>query len=466
MHGPRHAGRCWCAVGRRERGSAQRTRNRAGALRAGASGEPGARGKVVVRCGPARHTARVARRKHRGAEAALAAAALVHAVLFVVWTGHDSTRTSAGPGEWDSESTPPPAQVSQQLATVSLVAWPASLPSVQGASESWSSEAGTASPSAAVAPGQAFGRRAPGLPGATSVSERSDDAARSTGLWNHPTDTQSQHASIAAPGTTSPEALERSPDVDYSHRRVARRKALLGDDADRVGLAHAGGEGGASGTDGVEWFAADPRFDTAPEQSSKKQAGVPNPNQQAPRQDQGALSAENSERGAVTQWANAAELSSRERSSAFDLGAPSTGATTGLGAGGTTGKSVASQGQSGRAAKNGSEVTSGQALTHATRSNPYFYAMYKSIDRNLRFPHDLALALEQGEVVLQFHLDPQGRVQDLRVERSSDFKQFDKEALRAFRAAGPFGPVPKGLLAGRNRLSVIAPYYFRNPLIR
>lgn len=84
----------------------------------------------------------------------------------------------------------------------------------------------------------------------------------------------------------------------------------------------------------------------------------------------------------------------------------------------------------------------------------------------MQFPKKLALALEQGEVVLGFVLDRQGRISELRVQKSSGFSAFDREALRAFRKVGPLGPPPAALSTSAGRLSVVAPYYFRNPLIR
>jgi len=224
--------------------------------------------------------------------------------------------------------------------------------------------------------------------------------------------------------------------------------------------------GGTLGRDGTEWFAADPRFDSAPQEKVLRAAGVANPNHQAPRVERGEASADNERRGPATQWANAAELSRRKRSSPFDLGASSVGDGPSMGANGLRGKSVASQGGRGQATKKGSEERPGEGATRASRSNPYFYAMYRRIDKELRFPKALAIALEQGEVVLRFRLDAAGQVHDLHIDKSSEFKQFDQEALRAFHAAGPMGRVPKAVMGDRSSIRVLAPYYFRNPLIR
>jgi TonB family protein len=410
----------------------------------------------------------VVRGKHSWASRTLGIAALVHGALFLVWRGTTAQLTLS-----ETASTPEPSRLSIArqplvLATVSLVSLPSELQPapVPGADDTWRETDGTASPTRVVAPGQEQGRLAPGPAGTATASFRDDDSSRSSGLWNGAKQVQALHGSRAPSGKTTPEKIERADTAGYANRRIARRQATPGEDADRAGLEEGTGLGGTSGSEGREWLAADPLFDSAPKATRVHKVAAVAPNAEAPRRQLGSASTENSEKGRATQWASAAELSSRTRSSPFDLGASSAGGETGLGAEGVKGKSVASQGGQGRAAASGSSVNRGAAPTRATRGNPYFYAMYRRIDKQLKFPRKLALALEQGEVVLRFRLDASGKVHGLTVDKGSEFSEFDKEALRAFKAAGPFGAVPKGLLAGRDRVSVIAPYYFRNPLIR
>src|SRR5690606_5969758 len=95
-----------------------------------------------------------------------------------------------------------------------------------------------------------------------------------------------------------------------------------------------------------------------------------------------------------------------------------------LGAAGTRGQS------SGRGQGRGSAAQIGGdgdelATTQASRSIPYFHSMYRRIDKELRFPKQLALALEQGETVLKFQLDPKGRVLALEIHKGSGFAEFD-----------------------------------------
>jgi len=412
----------------------------------------------------------VVRGKHRWAGRALGVAALAHAALFLVWQGTPGPESRVDDEHPSSEPLQLSALPSEpiSLATVSLVTLPSNLERVvlPGADAVWPEEDGAATPSRVIAPGSKGGRLAPGIAGTATASERSDHAVRSSALWNHNKQVQAKHASESPQGKTTPESLERAASSGFSNRKVAKTIGKAGEDADRVGADTGTGEGGAPGSDGREWLSADPRFDSAPRATRERRVAVAVPNPEAPRRAEGRVSTENSERGKATQWASAAELSTRTRSSPFDLGASSAGGETGLGASGIRGKSVAAQGAAGRAATDGSSENRGAATTRATRSNPYFYAMYRRIDKQLKFPRKLAIALEQGEVVLRFRLDASGNVHGLTVDKSSEFRAFDKEAMRAFKAAGPFGAPPKALLAGRDRVSVIAPYYFRNPLIR
>ncbi|MCP4448520.1 MAG: TonB family protein [Myxococcales bacterium] len=411
----------------------------------------------------------MARSKNKWTGFALVTAVLVHGTVFLVWRGTSESEAPAYDAALRrAQPDSPAAETSASLATVSLVVLsPApELESVAGASDHWSPEEGSASPSPVVSPGSHGGRRAPGIRGQNTASHRDDQAVRSSGLWNHPSQTQAMHTTGQHKGRTTPESIERAPSAGFANRRVAAAQPRMGTDAERQGHDEGLGEGGAKGVDGREWLSADPRFDSAPQKSETQVAGTATRSSVVPLRERGDVATENSEHGAATQWASAAELSSRRRSSPFALGTASAGGAQGLGAGGRIGESVASQGDRGNAAKNGSDANSELALTSATRSNSYFYSMYQRIDKELVFPRKLALALEQGEVILRFRLDASGKVHGLKVGKSSEFREFDAEALRAFRAAGPLGPVPKALLAGRPSLIVIAPYYFRNPLIR
>src|SRR6185503_14220730 len=60
----------------------------------------------------------------------------------------------------------------------------------------------------------------------------------------------------------------------------------------------------------------------------------------------------------------------------------------------------------------------------------------------VEFPKALALRLEQGETIVRFTIDVDGRLVDgPRVVKSSGFAEFDAEALRAVSRAAPFPPM-------------------------
>jgi TonB family protein len=108
----------------------------------------------------------------------------------------------------------------------------------------------------------------------------------------------------------------------------------------------------------------------------------------------------------------------------------------------------------------------GAPAVEASRGSPYFRRMYRQVDRVIRFPRERALRLEQGLVVARLVLRPDGTIASIEVTKPSGYDDFDRELVRALRAAGPFGPVPTSLLRNRKQLSVLTPYEFKNRMIR
>lgn len=316
------------------------------------------------------------------------------------------------------------------------------------------------------APGDDTGKRASGSPGELSFVPRKDRDYRSKSLWNTEKSPQMQNSGNRRRGRHTPESLERQEDPSYSEKRITRENRLSGEEKAQVGHSLGSGEGGIPGDLGQEWFDSDPRFDTAPLAIAQKRSGAASPNAEAPRVSAGTLATENSERGPVESAASAKARSNQKSPSIFDLGAPSRTGKAHLGAGGQSGKSVANHDGQGSAAQAGKGEGRGLSATRASKTIPYFFEMYRRIDREVKFPAKLALALEQGDLVLKFNLNPRGEIVQIRLVKKSGHGEFDSEALRAFRRAAPFGPVPKELLAGRSSLAVLAPYYFRNRLIK
>lgn len=407
--------------------------------------------------------------RHRRALLALGGAGLLHMLAILVWHGAESKGAAAAEPEELNDfavvellSDPGPSVPAREPveSTTALLA-------LIGASDRLASDPQQASNQDANAPGQLVGSPAPGALGQEHFTDRVDTSYRSKALWNTPGAGQMQHTTALPEGRSSPEALERQPDPAFSDSKRNPKQARAGQESASEGLATQGEQGGAPGDDGEEWFAADPRFDSAPQARSELRDGAVRSSAESPRSEPGLLSAEASKRGPARQPLDAPSRSSRRVASPFDLGAPSRGTKDDeLGAAGKRGQSSGRGNGRGSAAQVSIGAGDDLATTEASRSIPYFNSMYRRIDKELRFPKNLALALEQGETVLKFQLDPKGRVLALEIHKSSGFKEFDAEARRAFLAASPFGPVPPALLRQRDALTVIAPYYFRNPLIR
>jgi TonB family protein len=84
----------------------------------------------------------------------------------------------------------------------------------------------------------------------------------------------------------------------------------------------------------------------------------------------------------------------------------------------------------------------------------------RRVAQALRFPKRLALLLEQGEAIVQFMVDRDGRVWgDVKLLKSAGFEEFDREALEVVRRAAPFPQL-------RQRLLVRMRVPFENPIVR
>jgi TonB family protein len=82
------------------------------------------------------------------------------------------------------------------------------------------------------------------------------------------------------------------------------------------------------------------------------------------------------------------------------------------------------------------------------------------VARVLKFPRRLAVMLEQGEAIILFAVERDGRVSgDVKLVKSAGFEEFDREAVDVVRRAAPFPVLPKKLLV-RMRIP------FENPMIQ
>lgn len=93
----------------------------------------------------------------------------------------------------------------------------------------------------------------------------------------------------------------------------------------------------------------------------------------------------------------------------------------------------------------------------------YFLKIYRKVHPLWSFPKHLEIQMEQGDVLIQFTILHDGSVEDIRIRKSSGYDQFDKNIIAAIRKAAPFGPIPRGL---GNKLHILAPFEFDNPMVR
>ena len=98
--------------------------------------------------------------------------------------------------------------------------------------------------------------------------------------------------------------------------------------------------------------------------------------------------------------------------------------------------------------------------TSERRFGREYLEIRQKVKQVLRFPKRLALLLEQGEAIVQFMVDRDGRVWgDVKLLKSAGFEEFDREALEVVRRAAPFPQL-------RERLLVRMRVPFENPVVR
>lgn len=165
-----------------------------------------------------------------------------------------------------------------------------------------------------------------------------------------------------------------------------------------------------------------------------------------------------------TRWVRAA--SDEKHPGLMDLSAASTpgpGAQPGKGPGSQPGAiDRASPGQAASPA-GVDAVATGERVGHGAAEQArarYELEIRRRVARVLRFPHRLAMQLEQGESIVGFTVGPDGRVQgEVRLLKSAGFDEFDHEARAAVLRAAPFPP------AGR-LTSFCMRVPFENPVVR
>ena len=88
----------------------------------------------------------------------------------------------------------------------------------------------------------------------------------------------------------------------------------------------------------------------------------------------------------------------------------------------------------------------------------YFNSIKRAIEVVWQYP-ELALRYGlQGRLLLEFSILGNGDIESAKVVRSSGSNLLDEEALRAVKAAAPFGPIPPWL--GKNRIDIVASFEY------
>jgi TonB family protein len=106
-----------------------------------------------------------------------------------------------------------------------------------------------------------------------------------------------------------------------------------------------------------------------------------------------------------------------------------------------------------------------QQATQERIYDRYKLEIRSRVDRALVWPRRLAIRLEQGETILRFVVQPDGKLAgEIQVSKSSGFVEFDQAALDAVRKASPFPPMPNQAQARALPVALRVP--FLNPVIR
>lgn len=88
----------------------------------------------------------------------------------------------------------------------------------------------------------------------------------------------------------------------------------------------------------------------------------------------------------------------------------------------------------------------------------YFQSIKRAIEVVWQYP-ELALRYGlQGRLLLEFSILGNGDIESAKIIRSSGSNLLDEEALRAVKAAAPFGPIPPWV--GKNRIDIVASFEY------
>lgn len=411
----------------------------------------------------------------------LAATALVHAGAIGLFAWSNDYRIVAFDVPVPDESTKSRERKALaagplRIAYVDLIELPPDgelVPAVLGAGDEASFEQSHPAPNRDVTlPGDRAASRGGGARGgAETYTGRHDTEELRSQMWNHPERYQTpRHKS--GHSTRSPEAIVRQRRPGYAASTDHRRRAKAGHERGNAGTAEGRGSlamatelNSHRSAHSKEQLLAEPA-----KQQAARTAGTTRSTPSDALVDRGSAATETHRKGAAADRRNVAGLSHERNPMPFDMSRPSAhGPASGDGvAGRTKGAGVAALGTGSGTAATRAQVPRGpgRPSTRSPLEHPYFRRFYQRLGRFIQFPEELALALEQGEVIVHFTLRADGSVGDISVAKPSGFRQFDRAVIAALRRASPFGPVPAEILRGASAMTVKAPYMFSNPVIQ
>jgi protein TonB len=89
----------------------------------------------------------------------------------------------------------------------------------------------------------------------------------------------------------------------------------------------------------------------------------------------------------------------------------------------------------------------------------YFNKIKQSINLQWEYPEIARRYGFQGKLILEFTITENGRIEQLRLVRSSGYNVLDEEAMRAIVAAAPFPPIPSWIKPSPLRISASMEYH-------
>jgi protein TonB len=88
----------------------------------------------------------------------------------------------------------------------------------------------------------------------------------------------------------------------------------------------------------------------------------------------------------------------------------------------------------------------------------YFATIKRQIELVWNYPEEAARAGIYGELMMQFIIRRDGRLEDVRLLRSSGSRILDEEAIRAVKLANPYNPFPKRITKKRLHINAVFSY--------